>query len=219
MPYWNLPFKLYINACGEGLGAALHKKQIITDTTVEGPICFISRQIKPTEARYGEIQTDHLFLVWALKTSHYFLDGTVFDVITNCNSVKSLINMKTTNGHMLIWQIAIQEYRGNITIFYKSGNIHKSSYGLSRWAIVNTPENQALVPQEENQIEGICVTDIGTEFSNKVNKSFKMDNNCHILCQPLSKDCKVSQPWQFIPLDLNMEYPCHVQYMAIWPYP
>ncbi|MBW0570071.1 hypothetical protein O181_109786 [Austropuccinia psidii MF-1] len=29
----------------------------------------------------------------------------------------------------------------------------------------------------------------------------------------------VSQPWQFIPLDFNMAYPCHVQYMAIWPYP
>ncbi|MBW0552133.1 hypothetical protein O181_091848 [Austropuccinia psidii MF-1] len=28
----------------------------------------------------------------------------------------------------------------------------------------------------------------------------------------------LSQPWQFIPLDFNMAYPCHVQYMAIWPY-
>ncbi|MBW0592674.1 hypothetical protein O181_132389 [Austropuccinia psidii MF-1] len=75
MPDWKLPFKLHIDACGEGLGAALHQTQIINDKPVEGPICFISRQIKPTEARYGESQMECLFLVWALKKLHYYLDG------------------------------------------------------------------------------------------------------------------------------------------------
>ncbi|MBW0516549.1 hypothetical protein O181_056264 [Austropuccinia psidii MF-1] len=56
MPDWKLPFKLYIDACGEGLGAALHQTQIINDKPVEGPIRFISRQIKETEARYGASQ-------------------------------------------------------------------------------------------------------------------------------------------------------------------
>ncbi|MBW0499370.1 hypothetical protein O181_039085 [Austropuccinia psidii MF-1] len=50
-PDWKLPFKLCIDACGEGLGAVLHQTQIINDKPVEGPIYFISRQIKPTEAR------------------------------------------------------------------------------------------------------------------------------------------------------------------------
>ncbi|MBW0522072.1 hypothetical protein O181_061787 [Austropuccinia psidii MF-1] len=53
MPDFNMPFKLYIDALGDGLGAALHQVQIINDKPVEGPICFISRKIKPTEARYG----------------------------------------------------------------------------------------------------------------------------------------------------------------------
>ncbi|MBW0503519.1 hypothetical protein O181_043234 [Austropuccinia psidii MF-1] len=93
--------------------------------------------------------------------------------------------MKTANRHMLKWQIAIQEYRGNMTIVHKSGNIHKNADGLSRWALANTPENPAWVPQEEHHIEGICVTDIGTEFFNQVKESYKMDNNCHIICQLL----------------------------------
>ncbi|MBW0509159.1 hypothetical protein O181_048874 [Austropuccinia psidii MF-1] len=46
-----LPFKLYMNASGDGLGAALHQVQIINSKPVEGPICSISRKIKPTEAR------------------------------------------------------------------------------------------------------------------------------------------------------------------------
>ncbi|MBW0569697.1 hypothetical protein O181_109412 [Austropuccinia psidii MF-1] len=185
IPDLKLPFKLYIDACGEGLGAALHQTQIINDKPVEGQICFISRQITPTEARYGESQMEFLFLVWGLDKLHYHLDGKVFDVITDCNSVKYLLNMKTPNRNMLRWQIAIQEYRGNMTTVHKSGNIHKIADGLSRWALTNTPENPACVPQEEHHIEGICVTDIGTEFFNQAEESYKIDKNCHILCQLL----------------------------------
>ncbi|MBW0537385.1 hypothetical protein O181_077100 [Austropuccinia psidii MF-1] len=54
MPDFKLHFKLYIDASGDGLGASLHQVHIINVKPVEGPICFISRQIKPTEARYGE---------------------------------------------------------------------------------------------------------------------------------------------------------------------
>ncbi|MBW0562572.1 hypothetical protein O181_102287, partial [Austropuccinia psidii MF-1] len=84
MPDWKLPFKIYIDAYGEGLGSALHQTQMVNEKPFEGPICFISRQIKPTAARYLEIQMEFLFLVWALEKLHYYLDGTVFDVITYC---------------------------------------------------------------------------------------------------------------------------------------
>ncbi|MBW0525444.1 hypothetical protein O181_065159 [Austropuccinia psidii MF-1] len=50
IPEWNLPFKLYIDACGDVLGEALQQVQIIDDKPTEGPVCQISRQIKPTEA-------------------------------------------------------------------------------------------------------------------------------------------------------------------------
>ncbi|MBW0572386.1 hypothetical protein O181_112101 [Austropuccinia psidii MF-1] len=64
---FKLPFKLYIDASGDGLGAALYQVQTINDKPVEGPICFISRKIKPTEARYGASQMESLCLVWALE--------------------------------------------------------------------------------------------------------------------------------------------------------
>ncbi|MBW0468466.1 hypothetical protein O181_008181 [Austropuccinia psidii MF-1] len=109
MTDFKLPFKLYIDALGDELGAALHQLKIINDKPVKGPICFISRQIKPTKARYGASQMDCLCLVWALEKLNYFLEGCVFEVIIDCTAVKSLLNMKTPNRHMLRWQIAIQE--------------------------------------------------------------------------------------------------------------
>ncbi|MBW0566288.1 hypothetical protein O181_106003 [Austropuccinia psidii MF-1] len=38
MPDWNIPSKFYIDACEDGLGAALHQVQIIDDKPTEGPI-------------------------------------------------------------------------------------------------------------------------------------------------------------------------------------
>ncbi|MBW0543548.1 hypothetical protein O181_083263 [Austropuccinia psidii MF-1] len=101
MPDWNIPFKFYIDACGDGLGAALHQVQIINDKPTEGPVYYISRKIKPTEARYSASQMECLCLVWELAKLHYYLDGNVFELITDCNAVKLLLNMKTPNQHML----------------------------------------------------------------------------------------------------------------------
>ncbi|MBW0523347.1 hypothetical protein O181_063062 [Austropuccinia psidii MF-1] len=193
IPYWNIPFKLYIDACGDGLGAALHQVQIIDDKPTEGPVCYISREIKPTKARYGASQMECLCLVWALEKLHYSLDGSVFEVITDCNAVKSLLNMKTPNRHMLRWQIAIQEYRGKMTIVHKADNIHNNADGLSRWVLANTPDNPAYVPLEAEPqipIEGINITHIGTEFFEEVRESYKQDKNCHILTSLLDKYCK-----------------------------
>ncbi|MBW0576406.1 hypothetical protein O181_116121 [Austropuccinia psidii MF-1] len=50
--------------------------------------------------------------------------------------------MKTTNRHMLRWQIAIQDYSENITIIYKGGKIHTNADGLSRWPLDNIKSNR-----------------------------------------------------------------------------
>ncbi|MBW0535587.1 hypothetical protein O181_075302 [Austropuccinia psidii MF-1] len=193
MPDFKLSFKLYIVASGDGLGAALHQVQIINDKPLEGPICFISKQIKPTEGRYGASQMECLCLVWDLEKLNYFLEGYVFEVIADSTAVKSLLNMKTPNTNMLRWQIAIQEYRGNITIAHKDGNIHKNADGLRRFPLPNNIDNPAYASEEASPqipIEGISVTDLNTTFFEEVRKSYTEAKNCIILCQLLTYDCK-----------------------------
>ncbi|MBW0542743.1 hypothetical protein O181_082458 [Austropuccinia psidii MF-1] len=174
MPDVKLLFKLYIDSSGDGLGAALHQVHIINDKPVEGPICFISRQIKPTEARYGASQMECLCLVWALEKLNYFLEGCVFELITYCTSFKSLLNMKTPNRHMLRWQIAIHEYRGNMTIVHKDGNIHKNADGLRRFPLPDNIDNPAYVPEEASPqipMEGISIPYLNTTFFEEVRNS------------------------------------------------
>ncbi|MBW0537853.1 hypothetical protein O181_077568 [Austropuccinia psidii MF-1] len=193
MPEFNLPFNIYIDASGDGLGAVLHQVQIINDKPVEGPMCFISRKIKPTESRYGASQMEFLCLFWALENLTYFLEGCVFEVITDCTPFKSLLNRKTPNRHALRWQISIQKYRGNMTIVHKDGNIHKNEDGLSIWKLPNNIDNPAYVSEEDSPqipIEGISVTDLNITFFEEVRSSYTQDKNCSILCQLLTKDCR-----------------------------
>ncbi|MBW0588846.1 hypothetical protein O181_128561 [Austropuccinia psidii MF-1] len=184
IPDFKFHFKLYIYASGDGLGAALHQVQIINDKPVEGPLCFISRQIKQPEDGYGASQMQCLCLFWALEKLNYFLEGCFFEVITDCTAVKLLLNMKTPNRHMLRWQIAIQEYRGNMTIVHKDVNVHKNAYGLSRWPLPNDIDNPAYVAEEASPqipIEGISVTDLSTTFFEEVRNSYTQDRNCSIV--------------------------------------
>ncbi|MBW0472969.1 hypothetical protein O181_012684 [Austropuccinia psidii MF-1] len=109
LPAFEFPFKLYKDeACSHGFGAALYKRQIVDGEPREGVIRYISRQLKDAEARYGATQTEFLCLVLGLEKIHYYLEHAVFKVYTDCTALKSLLKMKTTNRHMLMWQIAIQ---------------------------------------------------------------------------------------------------------------
>ncbi|MBW0561379.1 hypothetical protein O181_101094 [Austropuccinia psidii MF-1] len=94
--------------------------------------------------------------------------------------------MKTPNKHILRWQIAIKEYRGNMTIVNKDGNIHKIEDGLSRWPLPNYIDNFAYVPEEASPqvpIEGISITDLNTTFFEEVRNSYTQDTNYSILFQ------------------------------------
>ncbi|MBW0517045.1 hypothetical protein O181_056760 [Austropuccinia psidii MF-1] len=94
---------------------------------------------------------------------------------------------------MLRWKIAIQEYRGNMTIVHKDGNFHKNADGLSRWPLPHNIDNPSDVAEEASPqipIEGISVTDLNTTFLEEVRYSYTQDKNCSILFQLLTKKCK-----------------------------
>ncbi|MBW0487069.1 hypothetical protein O181_026784 [Austropuccinia psidii MF-1] len=74
------------------------------------------------------------------------------DTYTDCTALNTLLNMKTTKGHMWRFQIAIQEYRGNMTIIYKGGKSHTNADGLSRWPMDNFKRNPAYDPKVEAKL-------------------------------------------------------------------
>ncbi|MBW0529331.1 hypothetical protein O181_069046 [Austropuccinia psidii MF-1] len=80
-----------------------------------------------------------------------------------------------------------------MTKIHKAGNIHKNADALSIWELSNTrdkPSYVATSAEPQIPIEGINITDVGTELFEKVGESYKEDKNCHILTALLDKDCK-----------------------------
>ncbi|MBW0467916.1 hypothetical protein O181_007631 [Austropuccinia psidii MF-1] len=80
--------------------------------------------------------------------------------------------MKNSNRHIPRWQIAMQEYRGNMTIVQKDENIHKNADVLRRLLLPNDIKNPSYVPEEASPqipIEGISVTDLNITFFEEFN--------------------------------------------------
>ncbi|MBW0505145.1 hypothetical protein O181_044860 [Austropuccinia psidii MF-1] len=101
--------------------------------------------------------------------------------------------MKTPNRHILRCQIAIQEYRGSMTIVHKDGNIHKNADAISRWPFTNNIENPAYVPEEASPqipIEGISFPDLNTTFFEEVRNSYTRDKYFSVLYQLLTRYSK-----------------------------
>ncbi|MBW0472063.1 hypothetical protein O181_011778, partial [Austropuccinia psidii MF-1] len=148
LPDFELPFKSYTDAaCSQGLGAALHQRQIMDGEQRDGVICYISRHLKASEASYGATLTECLCLVWSLEKLHYYWEGAVFEVHTDCTALKSLLNMKIINRHMLRWEIAILQYRVNMSIISKEDQSHTNADGLRRWPLDNVQNNPAYDPE------------------------------------------------------------------------
>ncbi|MBW0518142.1 hypothetical protein O181_057857 [Austropuccinia psidii MF-1] len=80
-----------------------------------------------------------------------------------------------------------------MNIVHKARNIHIDADSLSIWELTNTPNNPAYVPENEEpqiSIEGINITDLGTEFFEEVRERYKKDKSFHIPGTFLEKDCK-----------------------------
>ncbi|MBW0589769.1 hypothetical protein O181_129484, partial [Austropuccinia psidii MF-1] len=204
LPEFELPFKLYIDAAlSQVLGAFLHKRQILDGEPREGVIHYISRQLKDSEARYGEAQTECLFLVWALGELHYYLEGQVSELYTYWAELKSLLNMKTANRNMLGWQIAMQDNRDDVNrhptydpevavkipIHFMEKNRRKN-FRFSEWA----PESGAPESEDsesegtDTHILGIGSSELHNDLFSEVIKTYAKHKQCGILLQLLQQE-------------------------------
>ncbi|MBW0545779.1 hypothetical protein O181_085494 [Austropuccinia psidii MF-1] len=126
--------------------------------------------------------------------------------------------MKTTSIHMLRWKIAVQEYRGNMTIIYKEGKRHTNEDGLIKWPLDNfisnpaydpeapefgTPESDSTEPEgKETPKLGIISSELHNEAFGSVPKTYAKHKHCSIMLQLLQQkyrspevESKLEVPW------------------------
>jgi hypothetical protein len=89
---------------------------------------------------------------------HYYLDGAQFEVITDCAAVRLLIDMKIPQPPDA-WQLAIQEFRGQMTIVHRTGKENLVADAVSRAPLPNDSSNLAA-DLDDNLRPQVLVLDI-----------------------------------------------------------
>ncbi|MBW0495888.1 hypothetical protein O181_035603 [Austropuccinia psidii MF-1] len=117
--------------------------------------------------------------------------------------------MNTTNRHMLRWQIAIQEYRANMTIIYKEGKSHTDADSLSTWPLDNVKRNPDYDPEAlgsgtpnsedtdwegtETPILGMSSSELHNEFCSVVMKTYSKHKQFGILLQLSQQNYRIPE--------------------------
>ena len=202
LPDFDNTFILYTDAIFIGLGAALHQQHMVNNRLVELPLFWISRYLRNAELRYGVTQLEFLAVVWALENLHYYLEGTTFELVTDCQAVKSLLGMKTPDRHIFRWQLAIQEYRGRMKISHRAGKIHQNADLLSRYPLPNDDNNTGRVEDVDIiEVFGLHVVDLASEFYKEVIGTYQKCKNLRTLFKILSDENNVENPTYSLSLD------------------
>lgn len=102
----------------------------------EHPVAFASRQFSGPEQRYGATERECLALVWAVRHFRCYLYGRRFRLVTDCQPLKSLMNVKYPSSRLSRWNLQLQEY--DFEIIHKPGNAHANADALSRSPVVAT---------------------------------------------------------------------------------
>lgn len=125
-PDFELPFKVYSDACSFGTGAIL--TQIFDDG--EHVIAYTSRKLKTREQHYSATELELLAVLHAVEAFRPYLEGYKFELITDHSSLKWLHKLKNPTGRLARWAVQLQQYDMEIT--HRKGSSMQAPDALSR---------------------------------------------------------------------------------------
>lgn len=109
------PTELYTDASSLGYGAILIQRV----DNIKKVIAYFSRRTSPAESKYCSYDLETLAIFNALKHFRVYLLGIKFQIVTDCNSIKSTMNKKDLSPRVARWWTYMQDFDFEIT--YKKG--------------------------------------------------------------------------------------------------
>ena len=118
---------LQTDASETGLGAVLLQEG--GDAHLH-PIAYLSKKLLPREKALSTIEKECLAIVWALGKFRPYLWGRRFRLETDHSPLCWLSRMKGSNGKLLRWSLALQDY--DFDVVHIKGRDNILADGLSR---------------------------------------------------------------------------------------
>ena len=129
-PDFTLPFRLYVDASGRGMGATLMQADP-DDPTKEHVIEYASTRMAPAEMKYAPTMLEARAVVWAVKKFRSYLLGHSCYVFTDHQALIPLFAKKNIEQAQLArWLAVLIEY--DLTFVYRPGATQDHVDCLSR---------------------------------------------------------------------------------------
>jgi hypothetical protein len=124
----SLPYRLYTDASGTGMGAVLCQAQC----DVERVIAYGSKLFSTQEGKFSTIEKEALAVVWGLRHFYPYLHGCRFRVMSDHAPLKWLFQKDNIGGRLGRWQAFLLNYEGLEGIEYLRGEENNAADALSR---------------------------------------------------------------------------------------
>jgi len=128
VPDISLPFKLYTDASGTGMGAVLMQDQ----GDGERVIGYASQHFTKREKNYSTIEKEAAAVLWACKEFSPYLVGGRFKIMSDHAPLQWLFGKQGSTGRIGRWQAQLLEFEGLEDIEYLKGTQNEPADALSR---------------------------------------------------------------------------------------
>lgn len=97
---------VHTDASETGLGTVLSQEF----EAEEHPVAYISRKLRPSEARYAAVEREALAIKWAVTSLKYYLLGRQFTLVTDHAPLQWMAREKDHNSKVTRWFFSLQPY-------------------------------------------------------------------------------------------------------------
>src|SRR5690606_36140248 len=122
LPRSGLPYEVYTDACGAGLGCVLMQEDQVID--------YASRQLRPHEVNYSTYELVLAAVVFALKIWRSYMYGEKVKIFTDHQSLKYIFTQSDLNLRQRKWMELLADY--NLDIIYHPCKANQVANSLSR---------------------------------------------------------------------------------------
>jgi len=125
-PDFDQKFVLQTDASDVGLGAVLSQD-------IEGQekvIAYASRRLTPAEHNYTTTEKECLAVIWAIRKMRCYLEGYLFEVITDHLALKWLNSIESPSRRIARWALELQQFQFDVR--YRRGKVNVVADTLPR---------------------------------------------------------------------------------------
>ncbi|CDF38169.1 unnamed protein product [Chondrus crispus] len=127
LPRYGKKYTLDTDACAYQVGCALLQEQPSGDRL---PIGYWSRALTDAEKNYTTTEKECLAVVWSILTLRPYLYGNTFDLRTDHEALRWVLNLADSSGRLARWRLRLAEY--DYEVKYRPGIKHQLADGVSR---------------------------------------------------------------------------------------